>query len=58
MLFQFLCTRCTHNPSERGAVAAEYAVLMALIIIAMIATIQALTNGITNTLTAIIGFLP
>lgn len=44
--------------TERGAVAAEYAVLMALIIIAMLAIIQGLTGGIVNTFQAIIDVLP
>lgn len=43
---------------ERGAVAAEYSVLLALIIIAMLTVIQGLTGGITNTFQAIIDVLP
>ncbi len=53
-----LSTTRHHLDDERGAVAAEYAVLMALIIIAMLVVIQGLTGGIVNTFQAIIDVLP
>lgn len=43
---------------ERGAVAAEYAVLMALITLALVAIINGLTGGIINTFQAVINVLP
>lgn len=49
MLFKILAVVHERNAgNERGAVAAEYAVLLALIAVALVAIIAGLTGGITT----------
>lgn len=48
MLFKLLYAIHDRTTGERGAVAAEYAVLLALIAVALVAIIGGLTAGITT----------
>lgn len=48
MIFKILATVHERTGGERGAVAAEYAVLLALIAVALVAIIAGLTGGITT----------
>jgi Flp pilus assembly pilin Flp len=54
-LLSFLHERANE---ERGAVAAEYAVLLALIAVVLAATVTLLTGAIVRAFTAAIGVLP
>lgn len=48
MIFKILYTIHERSTGERGAVAAEYAVLLALIAVALVTIIEGLTGGITT----------
>lgn len=58
MIFKLLSIVHERAGDERGAVAAEYAVLLALIAVALVAIIGGLTGGIINAFQAAIDVLP
>lgn len=58
MMFKLLYALHDRANEERGAVAAEYAVLLALIAVALAATMTLLTGAIIRAFTAAIGVLP
>lgn len=58
MIFKLLSLVHERAGEERGAVAAEYAVLLALIAVALVVIIGGLTGGIINAFQAAIDVLP
>lgn len=58
MKFKFRSALHERTSDERGSVAGEYAVLMALIAISLLTVIGLLRESIINTLEAVIGVLP
>jgi Flp pilus assembly pilin Flp len=58
MIFKLLSIVHQRSNEERGAVAAEYAVLLALIAVALVGIVGGLTGAITNGFQAAIDVLP
>ncbi len=58
MIYKLLSIVHERSTEERGAVAAEYAVLLALIAVALVVIIGGLTGGIVNAFQAAIDVLP
>ena len=49
---------CAHLDEERGQTMAEYAVVLAVITVAIVATLTTLSGGISNALGAVTAVLP
>ncbi len=58
MFVKLLSALHARSNEDRGAVAAEYAVLLALIAVALVGIIGGLTGGIVNAFQAAIDVLP